>query len=98
MEDAIYEQFFIQPCDTFHRRYEALRAYFVERRPVAEIAERYGYKPDALNVMISRFRSQFRSGRLPPFSFVTAVGGQSNSHDAQTSMVQRRPQSPISDS
>ena len=55
-------RFFLDPELTFHRRYEALRAFFVEDRPVAEIASQFGYKPNALNVMISRFHAQFRRG------------------------------------
>ena len=59
--------FFLDPQLTFHRRYEALRAFFVEDRPVAEIASRFGYTPTALNVMISRFHARFAGGVFPPF-------------------------------
>ena len=34
---------------------------------MAEIASQFGYKPTALNVMISRFHSRFRRGTFPPF-------------------------------
>jgi hypothetical protein len=60
-------RFFLDPQLTFHRRYEALRAFFVENRPVTEIASRFGYKPTALKVMISRFHAQYRRGSIPPF-------------------------------
>ena len=43
-------RFFLDPQLTFHRRYEALRAFFVEDRPVTEIASQFGYKPTALKV------------------------------------------------
>ena len=59
-------RFFLDPELTFHRRYEALRAFFVEARPLAEVAARFGYKPTALNVMISRFNSQVRNGLRSP--------------------------------
>ena len=58
---------FLEPSNASHRQYEALRAFFVENRPVAEIASQFGYKPTALNVMISRFHAQYRRGSLPPF-------------------------------
>ena len=58
---------FLHPQLTFHRRYEGLRAFFVDDRPVAEIAVQFGYKPTALSVMISRFHAQFRRGSVPPF-------------------------------
>jgi hypothetical protein len=67
-------RFFLDPQLTFHRRYEALRAFFVEDRPLAEVAAKFGYKPTALNVMLSRFKSQLRKGHVPPFLSRTAAG------------------------
>jgi hypothetical protein len=66
--------FFLEPQLTLHRRYEAPRAFFIEDRPVAEIAAQFGYKPSALPVMIRRFRAQFRRGQVPPFSSPTVAG------------------------
>jgi len=67
-------RFFLDPQLTFHRRYEALRAVFVEDRTVDEVATKFGYKPTALKVMISRFNSQLRKGRVPPFLSPTGAG------------------------
>ena len=36
-------QVFLTPTNTTHRQYEALRAYFVDRLPAAEVAARFGY-------------------------------------------------------
>jgi hypothetical protein len=36
-------QVFLTPANSTHRQYEALRAYFVERLPAAEVAARFGY-------------------------------------------------------
>jgi predicted Zn-dependent protease len=66
-------RFFLDPQLTFQRRYEALRAVIAEDRPVTEVAARFGYKPTALRVMISRFNSQLRSGCAPPFFLQTAA-------------------------
>ena len=66
-------RFFLEPQLTFHRRYEALCGFFLEDRPVAEIAAQFGPKPNARHVMISRFRAQFRRGRVPPFSSPTVA-------------------------
>ncbi len=52
MDDQPCRSFFLQPRSTFHRRYEALRAFFIEGRPLAEVAAQFGYKPTALNVLI----------------------------------------------
>ena len=67
--------FFLEPQLTFHRRYEALRAFFIDHRPAAEIAAHFGYKLTAFHVMISRFRAQVRQGRVPPFSSPTVADG-----------------------
>jgi hypothetical protein len=49
-------QFFITPERTRHRQYEALRAYFVERRPSAEVARDFGYTPASFRVLCHHFR------------------------------------------
>jgi hypothetical protein len=48
--------------------YEALRAYFVERRPLEDIARRSGYSYNTLRDVICDFRAQCRDDRVPPFS------------------------------
>jgi hypothetical protein len=75
MDGHSCRSFFLEPQLTSHRRYEALRACFVEDRPVAEVAAQFGYKPTALQVMIRRFRAQFRRGQVPPFSSPTVADG-----------------------
>ena len=39
MNDLAFRNFFLQPTDTWHRRYEALRVYFVEQQPLADVAQ-----------------------------------------------------------
>jgi len=47
---------FTQPTVATHRRYEALRAYFVEELAAAEIAERFGYTKASVQTLISEYR------------------------------------------
>jgi transposase len=47
---------FTQPTVAAHRRYEALRAYYVEELPAAEIAERLGYTKASVQTLISEYR------------------------------------------
>jgi transposase len=47
---------FTQPTVAAHRRYEALRAYYVEELPAAEIAERFGYTKASVQTLISGYR------------------------------------------
>ncbi|KKM11597.1 transposase [Clostridiales bacterium PH28_bin88] len=57
MRDAT---FFTRPTAGWQRRYEALRASFVERLPDRIVAERFGYSPG----YISLLRHQFRHGKI----------------------------------
>lgn len=65
VDDSPCLRYFQQPDGTFHRRYEALRAYFLQRRPLREIAAQYGYTYDSLRQVIHEFRCQCRSGSPP---------------------------------
>jgi hypothetical protein len=68
MDDTCCHDFFAHPASTFHRRFEALRAFFLDRRPMAEIARQFGYRYGTLRNLVSEFRAQCRAGRFPLFS------------------------------
>jgi transposase len=53
-----FAQQFLQPTNTTHRLYEALRAYFVDKLPSREAAQRFGYSPNSFRVLVHRFRQQ----------------------------------------
>lgn len=53
-------QFFLEPSNSTHRQYEALRAYFVENLPSAEAARRFGYTPGSFRVLCHDFRQNPR--------------------------------------
>ena len=57
MNDANY---FTHPTADWQRRYEALRAAFVDRLPDKLIAERFGYSPG----YVSQLRFKFRHGKI----------------------------------
>jgi hypothetical protein len=50
------KRFFRAPRTAKHRMYEALRAYFVEGRPSAEVARSFGYTPGSFRVLCHQFR------------------------------------------
>jgi hypothetical protein len=50
------KKFFLAPRPAKQRQYEALRAYFVEDRPSAEVARAFGYTPGSFQVMCHHFR------------------------------------------
>ena len=66
MNDASY---FTRPTADWQRRYEALRAAYVDRLPDKLIAERFGYSPG----YVSQLRFKFRHGKVD-FSEPTAEG------------------------
>jgi hypothetical protein len=68
MDNTLCLSFFAQPTQTLHRRYEALRAVFLEQRPLTEVAQRFGYRYGTLRNLVAEFRAQSRTGQLPPFS------------------------------
>jgi hypothetical protein len=68
MDDSICRTFFAQPSTTLHRRFEALRAFFLEHRSLTEIAAQFGYRYGTLRNLVAQFRAQCRTGRIPPFS------------------------------
>jgi len=96
MDDQPCRDFFLRPRTPSHRRYEALRAVFIEGRPPADVAVQFGYKPAALKVLISRFRHDVRGQEIPPFSSPTAAGDHRAGRAARTAMGRTRPPSPIS--
>ncbi len=68
MDGQVYQGFFLRPTGTWHRRYEALRSVFVERRPLSEVADRFAVSCGTVRNWISQFRRQYDRGQLPPFS------------------------------
>lgn len=51
------ERAFLEPVNATHRQYEALRAYFVDKVPSREAAERFGYTPGSFRVLCHDFRA-----------------------------------------
>jgi hypothetical protein len=49
-------RFFLSPEGPRQRPYEALRAYFIEHLPSAEVARRFGYTPGAFRALCYQFR------------------------------------------
>jgi transposase len=52
------EKFFLHPVHEWQRRYEALRASFVDRLPARVVAERYGYSVSYVNLLRHLFSNE----------------------------------------
>jgi len=57
-------EYFTDPSGSAQRRYEALRAYFVEHLPAAEVADRFAYS----TASVHQLATQLRKGRLALFT------------------------------
>jgi hypothetical protein len=64
------QRFFLEPSSPKQRQYEALRVYFVEQRPSAEVARAFGYSPGSFQVMCHHFRHS-----TDPAFFITSRPG-----------------------
>lgn len=95
MDDLRCEQFFREPRQAQHRHYEALRAFFLDRRRMPDIARQFGLAHGTLRNLVSQFRAQCQSGQLPPFSFRHHVGDLSAVTPTTVLCVPRRRPSPI---
>ena len=95
MDDTGCHGFFLAPVATYHRQYEALRAFFIEGRRLHDIAQQFGYRETSLRSMVCRFRAQVQAGDVPPFLGKPPLGTPSGSLKLQTQPSQRRQPSPM---
>jgi hypothetical protein len=95
VDDHRYQGFFLKPTDTLHRRYEVLRAYFVEHRPTSEIAAHFGLTYATTCSLIRDFRAQCRNGGPPPFSRPLKWDDPRHRPPTCPTLNPRRPRSPI---
>ena len=56
MDDTRCLEFFFQPDNAYHRRYEALRAVFVEGRSQKQVAQQFGYEYSSMRQLVYEFR------------------------------------------
>ena len=63
-----YKDYFLQPADGSHRRYEALRCVVVEEQPMKEVAQRFEVSYGTLRNWVSEFCQLQDAGQSPPFS------------------------------
>ena len=56
MDDKRCRKFFSRPTNLSQRRYEALRAVFVEERCQKEVAKQFGFEYSTLRQLVYEFR------------------------------------------
>ena len=72
MTRTICQKFFLQPGGIEQRRYEVLRAVFVDEDTAIEVADRFELSHGTVRNWVSKFRAQLEHGEPPPFSMVVA--------------------------
>lgn len=55
-EKLTFSSCFLQPANSTHRQYEALRAYFVEGLKAEKAASRFGYTTGSFRMLVHQFR------------------------------------------
>ncbi len=56
MDDAVCQQLFTHPDQTYQRRYEALRAVFVDGCSQKDVADRFEYTYGSMRQLVLEFR------------------------------------------
>src|SRR5208282_4698911 len=78
---------FLEPSNSTHRQYEALRAFFVEGLPSSQAAARFGYTPGSFRVLVHQFCNQpGRRFLLSPAREVRPPGKQKRLRDQVVSL------------
>ena len=75
MDDTACRQFFLEPALPLHRRYEVLRAFFVDGRTQADLAAQFGLTTATVQSLVRDFRAHVRAGHPSPFFGSPGGGG-----------------------
>lgn len=67
MDDTLCRRFFAQPQQTLQRRYEVLRAHFIEDQSLEDIAKQFDLNFYTVRALVRDFRAQCHAGPVPPF-------------------------------
>ena len=84
MDDTLCRQFFTKPSHSLHRRYEVLRAYFLEERSLQDVAQQFAMNFYTVRQWVRDFRTQCQAGHTPPFL-------PSHYHEADRAALRLRP-------
>src|SRR5512138_3729078 len=95
MDDTACQRFFEEPTQTFHRQYEALRAFFIDHRSLGDIAQRFGYSYDTVRSLVRDFRARGQTGHSSPL-FATPRRGR-RAQDRPTPQPPEREETAIAD-
>jgi DNA-directed RNA polymerase specialized sigma24 family protein len=58
MEEPLFRKFFTRPTNPYQRRYEALRAVYIDGQSQKQTAERFGFRYSTMRQLMYEFRKQ----------------------------------------
>lgn len=67
MNARTVNDYFLQPTEAIHRRYESLRSVFVDGLSLKEVAHRFEVGYGTVRNWVSEFRRELEAGQSPPF-------------------------------
>ena len=79
MDRNACQQFFLHPDAVRQRRYEVLRAVFVDEDAARDVAERFRLSHGTVRNWVSQFGAQLGRGEPPPFSITVPQTGHGTS-------------------
>jgi hypothetical protein len=85
--------FFLSPVLVTHKQYEALRMYFVDKRPAHEVAIHFGYTYRAFTSLVATFRDKLKDDPTGSFFFVEYRPGRkvsSNTNQVKSLIIEMR--------
>lgn len=74
MSDKLFN-YFSTPASTAQKKYEALKAFFYEKRPAEEVAKRFGYKLSAFYSLARDFRDFLKTPQKEDMFFLAKKAG-----------------------
>lgn len=75
MENPHLREFFSHPKNLYQRRYEALRAVFLEERSQKEVAQQFGFQFQSLRQLVYEFRQQCQQAPDASLFFASRASG-----------------------
>lgn len=73
--------FFKSPKNTAHKQYEALRAFFYEKMPAAEVARQFDYTLSAFYSLVRDFKKRFKENHAESYFFAEYKAGRKPRED-----------------
>jgi len=83
--------FFSSPQTIAQKQYEALRMFFIERKNLSEVAQKFGYSYRGLTTIVSNFRKELKKGNSKDLYFKELKHGRKElGHQSKEAIISLR--------